>query len=755
MKNSEYSKRESSRSRLPIVKASEQLVNCNEKAKQVAEPGFLAKNETRDINSQSTNVGKFRRGILLEYRTFENMMRRSFQLSGSYDLITNWEDIEAAILKSKTPRIDASEKMANIESAVLTSYDPILPTATDGRSTSVSSTQSGGSSRTTAKVSPSSTPSSKTRTSRRRTIIFGSKSEKPKDDVDGDQEIGFGRYIPVKQGNLLKRTTNSINKEWKKKFVVLSDGGILTYYPSLHDYIANVHGKEIFLKQCTVKIPGEIPPIATLQGKTSGIRSKENNSEDGFRGSDVKENGSLVISNDFLPFHENGVEENHNSINHSVPHVKSTTKTKKNQTINRSESIPRKRAQNRRTNKNTQSCELEFSNFPEELQKSLLNGNSPYPVQTTQSSQYISSSKTTPSTSPVTTPSDGKERKWPSVSVDSRFETNTLPAGSVKKKGHRRIKSNGSTKSIASNEKTDTRNGQTYDYEFKIVSLDGKSWNFAASSFEERKNWVDSIEQRILSCLQSNFSGRDKMNSNSSSESDLQPIRLVPGNNVCADCGEPNPDWASLNLGALICIACCGFHRNLGTHVSRVRSLDLDEWPPEIRAVMLSIGNNLTNSIWEACSQSASKPQPSSPREDKERWIRAKYVNKEYVRQLPTSKFSIGLRLIEAVQKEDLSDVMLLLAHAEKKDVNEREDDDLIRTSLHISASKGNLVITLLLIWYFADVTLLDGSGRTALWYARESGSRECEEILKNNGCQNVGRSLSCSGSSNSGDFTS
>lgn len=39
------------------------------------------------------------------------------------------------------------------------------------------------------------------------------------------------------------------------------------------------------------------------------------------------------------------------------------------------------------------------------------------------------------------------------------------------------------------------------------------------------------------------------------------------------------PDWASLNLGALMCIECSGIHRNLGTHVSRVRSLDLDEWP--------------------------------------------------------------------------------------------------------------------------------------------------------------------------------
>jgi Arf-GAP/GTPase/ANK repeat/PH domain-containing protein 2 len=36
------------------------------------------------------------------------------------------------------------------------------------------------------------------------------------------------------QGNLLKRTTNSLNKEWKKKFVVLNDRGVLTYYPSVH-----------------------------------------------------------------------------------------------------------------------------------------------------------------------------------------------------------------------------------------------------------------------------------------------------------------------------------------------------------------------------------------------------------------------------------------------------------------------------------------------------------------------------------------
>lgn len=39
-----------------------------------------------------------------------------------------------------------------------------------------------------------------------------------------------------------------------------------------------------------------------------------------------------------------------------------------------------------------------------------------------------------------------------------------------------------------------------------------------------------------------------------------------------------DPDWASLNLGVLMCIECSGIHRNLGSHISKVRSLDLDDW---------------------------------------------------------------------------------------------------------------------------------------------------------------------------------
>ena len=44
----------------------------------------------------------------------------------------------------------------------------------------------------------------------------------------------------------------------------------------------------------------------------------------------------------------------------------------------------------------------------------------------------------------------------------------------------------------------------------------------------------------------------------------LACVCQVPGNCVCVDCGAPDPDWASLNLGALMCIECSGIHRQLG-----------------------------------------------------------------------------------------------------------------------------------------------------------------------------------------------
>lgn len=58
-------------------------------------------------------------------------------------------------------------------------------------------------------------------------------------------------------------------------------------------------------------------------------------------------------------------------------------------------------------------------------------------------------------------------------------------------------------------------------------------------------------------------------------EKPIDVLRKVCGNDRCADCGAPEPDWASLNLGVLVCIECSGVHRNLGVHISKVSCIFL------------------------------------------------------------------------------------------------------------------------------------------------------------------------------------
>lgn len=77
-------------------------------------------------------------------------------------------------------------------------------------------------------------------------------------------------------------------------------------------------------------------------------------------------------------------------------------------------------------------------------------------------------------------------------------------------------------------------------------------------------------------------------------------IKNKSENKYCADCLATETAWASTNLGVFVCINCSGVHRSLGTHVSKVKSVELDEWNDEEQyEIMSQVGNVEANAYWE------------------------------------------------------------------------------------------------------------------------------------------------------------
>uniref|UniRef100_A0AAQ5XUR2 Arf-GAP with coiled-coil, ANK repeat and PH domain-containing protein n=1 Tax=Amphiprion ocellaris TaxID=80972 RepID=A0AAQ5XUR2_AMPOC len=187
---------------------------------------------------------------------------------------------------------------------------------------------------------------------------------------------------------------------------------------------------------------------------------------------------------------------------------------------------------------------------------------------------------------------------------------------------------------------------------FEVVSPT-KSCMMQADSEKLRQAWIKAVQNSIATAFRDKGDDGEKLDRKSSTstgsldsggepkerslkgESALQKVLAIPGNACCCDCGQPDPRWASINLGITLCIQCSGIHRSLGVHFSKVRSLTLDTWEPELLKLMCELGNKVINQIYEARREElgARKPQPGDPRHEVEAYIKAKYVDRRFIRR--------------------------------------------------------------------------------------------------------------------------
>uniref|UniRef100_A0A8C5SNG2 Arf-GAP with coiled-coil, ANK repeat and PH domain-containing protein n=1 Tax=Laticauda laticaudata TaxID=8630 RepID=A0A8C5SNG2_LATLA len=194
---------------------------------------------------------------------------------------------------------------------------------------------------------------------------------------------------------------------------------------------------------------------------------------------------------------------------------------------------------------------------------------------------------------------------------------------------------------------------------FEVVSPT-KSCMLQADSEKLRQAWIQAVQASIASAYRESpdscyiekldrtaspstssiDSASDSRDRSGKGETILQRVQSISGNDQCCDCGQADPRWASINLGILLCIECSGIHRSLGVHCSKVRSLTLDSWEPELLKLMCELGNATMNQIYEAqCEEMGlKKPTAGSSRQDKEAWIKVKYVEKKFLKKLPSGE---------------------------------------------------------------------------------------------------------------------
>ncbi|KAL6469628.1 hypothetical protein MHYP_G00207470 [Metynnis hypsauchen] len=183
-----------------------------------------------------------------------------------------------------------------------------------------------------------------------------------------------------------------------------------------------------------------------------------------------------------------------------------------------------------------------------------------------------------------------------------------------------------------------------------------KTFNFSTDSSRDLTAWLNELNEVIRSAL-------------SCSEVALR-LWASPWNKVCADCGSSNPEWASINLLVVICEACAGVHRSMGSNRSKVRSLKLDSkvWTEPLIELFVIYGNKAANNVWGHNVPAAEQILPDASQEERAEFIKAKYYRGLYRKAHPliSNQTLLNKRLYEVVCGVDVEETLSLLCSGAK-----------------------------------------------------------------------------------------
>ncbi|KAM5280887.1 arf-GAP with SH3 domain, ANK repeat and PH domain-containing protein 1 isoform 6-T6 [Ctenodactylus gundi] len=272
---------------------------------------------------------------------------------------------------------------------------------------------------------------------------------------------------------------------------------------------------------------------------------------------------------------------------------------------------------------------------------------------------------------------------------------------------------------------------------FDLISHN-RTYHFQAEDEQDYVAWISVLTNSKEEALTMAFRGEQSTGENSLEDltkAIIEDVQRLPGNDVCCDCGSSEPTWLSTNLGILTCIECSGIHREMGVHISRIQSLELDKLGTSELLLAKNVGNNSFNDIMEANLPSPSpKPTPSSDMTARKEYITAKYVDHRFSKKTCSSSSAKLNELLEAIKSRDL--LALIQVYAEGVELMEpllESGQEPGETALHLAvrtADQTSLHLVDFLVQNCGNLDKQTSMGNTVLHYCSTYGKAECLKLL-------------------------